>query len=296
VTRPLLISAVPTAFSDDGSLDLESTKAIFEHALGGGVDALFVNGTTAEFAALSRDERRMTLGTAVRVAGSDRLIAHVGAASPHETALLTRDAESLGITQLSVLTPFYMPASVDGVRRQVAAAQSAAPSAEIYLYLFPDRTGVSIRPTDAAALIEDLDLKGAKISIAGTEYLGDLVGNLSAPRTVLSGNDGLLREVIAAGGDGIVSGVSSSMPAPFARLVQAIDEGSSDIDDLAELVNTIVPVLGPSIAGLKVSLERQGVIRSAYCRMAIDKPDAELDERIRFLLGAIPSELTTSIN
>ena len=36
-----------------------------------------------------------------------------------------------------------------------------------------------------------------------------------------------------------------------------------------------VPVLGPSIAMLKIALQRQGVIDHATCRMAIDAPGAD---------------------
>ncbi|BDI22094.1 dihydrodipicolinate synthase family protein [Herbiconiux sp. L3-i23] len=286
MTTPILIAATPTAFDADGAVDLESTRAIYAHTLEGGTHAIFVNGTTAEFAALSVAERRANLAAAVDVAGADRVIAHVGAASPHETAVLARDAVELGITRLSVLTPFYMPATLVGVRRQIAAAKTAAPQAEIYLYLFPDRTGVHVSPEQAAALIDEFDLAGAKISIAGTDYLGAVAAALSTPRTLLSGNDGLLREILAVGGHGVVSGVSSSLPEPFARLVDAIADGSDDVDSAADRVNEIVPVLGPSIAGLKLSLQLQGVITDSRCRMAIDEPASDLRERIEATIAA----------
>lgn len=295
MTTPILIAATPTAFFPDGRVDLESTKAVYAHTLTGGTHAIFVNGTTAEFAALSVDERRESLAAAVEVAGADRVIAHVGAASPHETDRLARDAVALGITRLSVLTPFYMPATLHGVRRQIRAAKEAAPRASIYLYLFPDRTGVHVSAADAAALIEEYDLAGAKISIAGTEFLAGLAAALTSPRTLLSGNDGLLREVLAAGGHGVVSGVSSSMPGPFAELVDAIAAGSPDRDAAAERVNQIVPVLGPSIAGLKLSLELQGVIPDAHCRLAIDEPTLEHRSQIEALVAGADS-LTTPVH
>lgn len=281
MNRPVVYSAIPTAFTDGGELDLASTERIFAHALSGGVDALFVNGTTAEFPALSLTERRRTLESAVEVAGADRVIAHVGAASPYQTGQLTEDALALGVTKLSVLTPFYMPSTLDGVRDQITAATSLASSRDVYLYLFPDRTGVQIGPEEAAALIEEFDLAGAKISIAGVDYLARVVARVSSPRSVLSGNDGLLREVVAAGGGGVVSGVSSSVPRPFVALADAIGTGDVPAQDAASRdVATVVPVLGPSIAGLKHSLVLQKVIQSDFCRMAIDSPDPESRARI----------------
>lgn len=287
MTRPIVYTAVPTAFREDGALDLASTRRIFEHCLDGGVDAVFVNGTTAEFAALTIAERKELLGLAVEVAGADRVIAHVGAASPYHVGALAADATSLGIAKLSVLTPFYMPATLDGVREQVAAAKLSAPDADLFLYVFPDRTGVQLPAVDAATIIEEFDLVGAKISIAGTDYLAELVRSLSSPRTVLSGNDGLMREVMAAGGEGVVSGVSASLPRPFVALADALGAGDAGAaGEIAAEVNSIVPVLGPSIAALKVSLEVQGIIASAACRMAIDQPDTRWLASITELLAA----------
>jgi 4-hydroxy-tetrahydrodipicolinate synthase len=277
MNAPILIAATPTAFDSDGALDLASTRAIIEHTLEGGAQAVFVNGTTGEFAALTRDERRAILEAAIEVAGADRVIAHVGAASPYDTAIAAQDAARAGARSSSVLTPFYMPASLEGISRQIEAASTG--DGELFLYLFPDRTGVSITPSEAAALLDRHDLAGAKISIPGVEYLRDVVAALSAPRTVLSGNDGLLREIIAAGGAGVVSGVSSSVPGPFAALVDAMASGA-DPSSAAAQVDEVVPVLGPSIAGLKHSLLLQGVIHDDRCRMAIDPPTAELRDRI----------------
>ncbi|WP_460782974.1 dihydrodipicolinate synthase family protein [Microbacterium tumbae] len=276
-----------TAFHPDGALDIASTVRVFQHALNGGVDAVFVNGTTGEFAALTPSERRQLLAEAVAVAGADRVVAHVGAASPWETARLTADAASLGISKLSILTPFYMPASVDGVRAQVRSAQDAAPGSEFFLYLFPDRTGVHLPAVDAVRIIEEFDLAGAKISIAGTDYLAELA--FAAPgRVILSGNDGLLREVLAAGGAGIVSGVSSSTPAPFVALADAIQRDDQEaIGRASAQVDAVVPILGTSIAGLKLSQLEQGLIRSSGCRMAIDPVDAQHREQIRKVLALL---------
>ncbi|MBN9607448.1 MAG: dihydrodipicolinate synthase family protein [Actinomycetales bacterium] len=281
MNRPLVVTATPTAFAADGSVDLDSTTRVFEHALAGGVDALFVNGTTAEFPALDRAERRAALAAAAAVAGPDRVIAHVGAAGPFETAQLARDAAELGITRASVLTPYYLPASLDGVRRQVDAALATLPAEAVFLYLFPDRTGVQLPADAAAAVIDDYGLAGAKISIAGTGYLAELVAALRTPRTVLSGNDGLLREVVAAGGGGVVSGVSSAIAPPFVRLRDAMEAGdTAEVDAAAAPVNAVVPVLGSSIAALKESLALQGVIADAGCRLAIDPLDPATVDRV----------------
>ncbi|MFV0428389.1 MAG: dihydrodipicolinate synthase family protein [Arachnia sp.] len=274
MNRPIVYSATPTAFNADGSLDLTSTRHIFEHAMDGGVDALFVNGTTGEFVALDRAERAAVVQCAVDIAGPDRVIAHVGAATPHEAVRFTTDATEAGVTRLSVLTPYYMPISPAGVEAQVAAVVSAAPEARVFLYLFPDRTGVRIDPAQAVRIVETYRLAGIKISIPGVAYLGEVAAGLTSPRLVLSGNDGLLPQVLAQGGSGIVSGVSSAVPAPFAAAAAAIaDARSDDAAHWQGIIERTVPVLGPSIRALKHCLAAQGIIADAMCRVPIDHLD-----------------------
>ena len=290
MTDPVVITAVPTAFSADGSLDVAATTRIVEHALDGGVDGVFVNGTTGEFTALDRDERRAVVHAAVAAAGAERVVAHVGAASPYEVGLLARDARAAGVARFSVLTPFYLPATFVGVSQQITAVDKQ-PGDEVYLYLFPDRTGIHLSPAQAARLIEEFDLTGAKVSIAGTDYVRELAGLVSGGRRILSGNDGLIREVARDGGHGVVSGVSSAVPRPFVAQAAALRRGdATEADRLAPVVETVVRLLGPSIAALKLALVEQGVIDSAACRMAIDAPDPRTADEIRRTLAEAPPE------
>ncbi|MGO1406723.1 dihydrodipicolinate synthase family protein, partial [Agrococcus casei] len=50
-SAPEVITAVPTAFATDGSVDMESSRAILEFVGASGNEGAFVLGTTGEFAA-----------------------------------------------------------------------------------------------------------------------------------------------------------------------------------------------------------------------------------------------------
>ena len=285
MTRPRLISAIPTIFRENGEFDADGTRAALEHALAGGVDALFVDGTTGEFPALDRDERATIARMALDVAGPERTIVHVGGSSAWEAVLLTQDAVAAGVGTIAAITPYYLPASTAAVRDYFTAIRDAAPGAEIFAYLFPDRTAVHVGVEEAAQLVRDLGLSGAKVSIAGTDYVQDLVEALGGSVAVYSGNDGLIAEVAAAGGAGVVSGVSSALPWPFVATADALGGGESPGDELRELTQAAVGILGPSIANLKYALLAQGVIDHATCRMAIDLPDAAVRSRIDDLVA-----------
>lgn len=57
MTRRDIITAVPVAFHDDGSLDLAGSRAILRYVAASDNEGGFVVGTTGEFPALSFGER-----------------------------------------------------------------------------------------------------------------------------------------------------------------------------------------------------------------------------------------------
>lgn len=281
---PKVISAIPTAFGRDGELDLHGVSRITEHVLQGGVDSVLVNGTTGEFPSLSHEERGLTLRTVLDVAGPSRTIAHIGASSAYEAVALARSSLASGATILAALTPYYLPASRAAVRSYFTEVRRAAPTAEIFAYVFPARTGVEVSAEFAAELIRELDLAGAKVSIPGVDYVRD-VAALVPGKPVYSGNDRLIVETCEAGGVGVVSGVSSAVPEVIATLARHAAAGSAEREAPQKQVNRAVSLLGPSIASLKTALHLQGVIAAPTCRMAIDPTPPQTLSAIHTLLA-----------
>lgn len=281
-----LIAAVPSVFETSGALDRGGGTRVFEHALRGGVDALFVNGTTAEFPSLTREERRASVEDALRVAGADRVIAHVGASSAREAKALTSDALDAGATAVAAITPFYLPASLRALRDYFGAVREAAGPAPLYLYLFPARTGIDLSVAETLELVREFGFAGVKVSIPGLDFVRRLIQVLPAGVQVFTGNDGLLAQVSRAGGAGVVSGVSSALPSPLASLADAVDAGDARREAaVQQLVDEAVATLGPSIAAIKTALYHQEVIGSPFVRMAIDAPTDETIQRIDALIA-----------
>ncbi len=138
-----VLAAVPTLFGTDGSVDLAANRKLYGH-VSGLLDGLLVAGTTGEFPALSDDERLALVAAALETAGPSRVIAHVGAPSAFQAARLARAAAELGATRLAAITPYYLPVRPDDLAPYFAAVRAAAPSATLYAYIFPERTGVHV--------------------------------------------------------------------------------------------------------------------------------------------------------
>lgn len=98
-------------------LDLEASRKYFAHLIRGGVNGLVLQGSTAEAALLSPEERRDLIKTA-RQAAADvgapnfPLAAGISGQSTNETLRLVDDAAEAGADFGLLLPPSYWPKAV----------------------------------------------------------------------------------------------------------------------------------------------------------------------------------------
>src|SRR6188474_438434 len=92
-----VLTAMATAFNDDGSVDLEGTAAIARHLVEHGHDGVVVSGTTGESPTTTVPEDGEILA-AVKDAVGDRavVIAGVGTNATAHSVELARQAEKVG--------------------------------------------------------------------------------------------------------------------------------------------------------------------------------------------------------
>ena len=93
-----MLTAMATAFADDGSVDLEGTAAIAAHLVDHGNDGVVVSGTTGESPTTTTEEDGLIL-QAVKDAVGDRatIIAGVGTNSTPHSVELTQQAAKIGV-------------------------------------------------------------------------------------------------------------------------------------------------------------------------------------------------------
>ncbi len=292
----VVFSAVPTLFSSDGDVDTGANRALYKH-LAGLLDGLFVAGTTGEFPALDDAERLSLIELALGEAGPDRVIAHVGTPDARHSARLARAAAALGATRLAAITPFYLPARPDEVCDHYRRIRDAAASAELYAYIFPERTGLRVPPPLFAAVAEAAGLAGGKLSGSAA---GELAGYVAAAPglRMFSGDDSNPAATMRAGGAGVISGRSSAYPEIYAALVAALGSGDSgdpgdpgDSHDEEAVVRHQLTLdrivgLGASIGRLKHALALRG-LGGTTARMTVDPPDASLSAAIAAEVAAL---------
>lgn len=272
---PVVLAAVPTLFDPDGELDSDANRALYK-LISGQLDGMLVAGTTGEFPALEDAERLWLAEQALAEAGPDRVIVHIGAPDARHAARLAREAVALGARRIAAITPYYLPARPDELVTHYRSVREAAPGAEIYAYIFPERTGLTVSPALLAEAARAASLAGAKISGSASADLAGYVAAAPGLR-IFSGNDADPWAVTRAGGEGVISGRSSAYPELYAALVK--DPG------MQEQLDRVV-ALGASVGRLKHALRARG-LAGAGARMTVDPPDPQLAAAIEAEVAAL---------
>ena len=278
---PVVLSAVPTLFDADGELDAGANRALYK-LVAGLLDGLLVAGTTGEFPALEDAERLSLFELALAEAGPDRVIAHIGAPDARHAGRLARAAVALGATRIAAITPYYLPARPDELAAHYRRIRDAAPDAELYAYIFPERTGLRVPAPLLAQVAEAAGLAGAKISGSASADLAGYVAAAPGLR-IFSGNDASPWAAMRAGGAGVISGRSSAYPEVYAALCrQAQGPDPAQQERLDRIV-----ALGASIGRVKHALQARGLIGSPAARMTVDPPDPEVAAAIAAMVAEV---------
>jgi dihydrodipicolinate synthase/N-acetylneuraminate lyase len=144
--------------------------------------------------------------------------------------------------------PYYLPVRPDELTAHFGQVRDAVPDAELYAYLFPERTGVRVPPALFATVASAAGLAGAKLSGSAAAELAGYAA--TAPgRRILSGDDANPAATMRAGGAGLISGRSSAYPEVYAALVAALGSGDSDAAAQYQLVLDRIVGLGRASGG-----------------------------------------------
>ncbi len=152
-----VIAAVPTPVDAAGEPDTDLFLQHARWALDNGCDGLNVLGTTGEANSLSADQRRTVMRAAAQTLPRQRLMVGTGTPDLPTTVALTRLAAELGFAAALVLPPYYYkPVSDDGLYAwfEILIERTSSTPIAIYLYNFPQLTGIAFSESLARRLVE----------------------------------------------------------------------------------------------------------------------------------------------
>lgn len=294
-----ILAAVLTPIDDDGWCDNRHLAVHCRTLLDEGCHGVSLFGTTGEGPAFSVRERKEGL-EAVLAAGvpAAKILPGTGCAAPGDTVDLTRHALECGCENVLVMPPFFFKdVSDQGVFRFYAHVIEAARSdtLRVYIYNFPEVTGVWIRPNVVERLIAGYGpvIAGVKDSSGDWDYVNAV---LELPGlAVFSGWETYLPRLLAMGGKGNVSGLANVIPSILRRL---FDERPADpADPLLSGVTRLVeefdglPV-GPGIRALAATLRKWPAWRNM--RPPLEPLDGPSERRLLVAFDRITGDINES--
>ena len=282
----VLLTAMATAFAEDGAVDLDGTAAIARHLVEHGNDGVVASGTTGESPTTTVREDGEIL-RAVKDAVGDRatVIAGIGTNSTTHSVELAIQAEKIGVDAVLLVTPYYNKPGPAGILHHFTEVARAT-SLPVMLYDVPGRTGQAIAlPTyEAAAKLETVtSVKHATGNPADTIALRDLGYD------VYSGDDALLLGYLAHGGCGLISVVGHVAGEPLRRVIELFDDGDhqgalATFTALIPLIEAVMGVPNYGATTAKAALELLGVLDNRTVRGPLVPLD---NDEVAALRGAL---------
>lgn len=265
--------AIVTPFNESG-VNFEKLKTLLEWHIKEGTDAIVICGTTGEATTMTEKEKKDTIKFTVDVVNKRiPVIAGTGSNNTVSAISMSKYAETVGVSALLVITPYYNKTTQKGLVKHFKAINDEVKT-PIILYNVPGRTGVNISPKtlfELSKLSNVVAIKEASGNISQIIQMKELCRDSI---DIYSGNDDQIVSVMALGGIGVISVLANIIPSK----VHEISKKCLDNDfkgalvlqlDTLSLANTLFIETNPipvktamNLMGLEV-----GPLRLPLCEM-----------------------------
>ncbi|KPH01524.1 dihydrodipicolinate synthase [Pseudomonas sp. RIT-PI-q] len=271
---------------NNGAIDFVGLRRLVAHLLEKGVDGLVVCGTTAEAAALSKQEQLAVLDAVLEQVPAQRVV--MGLAGNNLTELLHFQSEILKrpLAGLLVPPPYYIRPSQAGLQAFFKTVADAS-SVPIILYDIPYRTGVAF---EQATL---LNIVGHERIVAIKDCGGNQANTLallaSGDVDVLCCEDHQIFNALCLGAKGAIAASAHVHPERFVALYQQLRDnqlaaGRATFFELLPLIQSLF--IEPNPAPVKTALALEGLIGDEL-RAPMQRSSETMVARLQDVLAAL---------
>ena len=282
-----VLTAMVTAFHDDGSVDPDGTARVAQHLVDNGNDGVVVSGTTGESPTTSTAEDGDLLRAVIEAVG-DRatVVAGVGTNNTAHSVELAEQARKLGADGVLVVTPYYNKPTQEGVLAHFRAVADAA-DLPVMLYDIPGRSSITIGPDTYKRAAEHERIVAVK----------DAVGDLHRGVRIMqdtglafySGDDVLNLGWLTHGAAGVVSVVAHVAGKEYAEMAAAVDRG--DLPAALAIFRRLIPLVevvmqrAQGAMTAKAAMQLLGVLDNRNVRLPLVPASDELVDELRSVMS-----------
>jgi 4-hydroxy-tetrahydrodipicolinate synthase len=273
----------------NGEVDYEAYARIISFHVEHGSHGVLVNGTTAEPATLTIDERNRLVDTAVQTARKRiPVVAATGSQSLAETRVLTEHAAKAGADALLIVTPYYTRPPQRGLIGYYLelAALSDLPW---MVYHIPRRTAVTVT-IDTLKELRDRSqtFVGMKHAVNDLDFASECLAALGLDFKIFVGLEELSFPMMAIGACGIMNAAANVYPRALADMCEAVWSsnlavGQSLHHKLFDLNRSVQFDTNP--IPVKYMMKRLGLIKNNEHRLPMAPALPELEKRLDEILS-----------
>lgn len=223
-----VLTAVLTPFDEDGAVDYGVFWKLIRHLADNGSDGVVVTGTTGESPTLSKPEKIALYKAAVEAAGDRmKVVAGTGTYNTAESVALTEQAATLGVDGVMAVTPYYSKPPQQGLVKHFTAIAEAS-DLPLMLYNIPGRTSRLIEVPTLVELAHHDKIVAVKDAVGDGDFTGKAIAELPEGFAVYSGDDARTKDLVYAGGVGVVSVAAHFVGNQIQKLIKAVVEENHD--------------------------------------------------------------------
>ena len=227
-----VVPPLVTPLTPEYDVDTASLARLIQYQLSGGVDGVFVLGTSGEGTFLTDEQRQVVLETAVgEVAGQVPVLAGVIDSSTNRVASHVSAALKAGASGIVATAPFYAATHPAEIERHFTRLAELTGDTPLYAYDIPPRAGTKLPASLVTSLGERGVIAGVKDSSGQETSLRELVISRREKNlddfVIMTGSEVTVDSALAFGVDGVVPGLGNVDPAGYVRLFKAAVAGDA---------------------------------------------------------------------
>ncbi len=282
--------AIVTPFDEGGAIDWNSFEKLVEFWIAGKVEYLVVLGTTGESATVHGEEKQQVFSfVAKSVSGRLPLIAGIGGNDTSEVIGGFRKFDLKGYDAILSVSPYYNKPNQEGLFRHYKTLDDATPL-PIMMYNVPSRTGMNVTADTQLRIAHQCkNIFATKEASGNFEQINQIVKYKPTEFMVISGDDPITLQMIAAGAEGLVSVVANAYPKDYSDMVRLCLSGEfAEAQQLhyrfTDIINSMFAEGSPS--GVKAYLSEMGLCKNTF-RLPVYKVSDKHHQKIRELMKSV---------
>ena len=244
LTAPLKGIIVPlvTPLTDNNTIDIEGLERLIEHTIAGGVQGIFILGTTGEFSSISYKMRYELIEQTCRIV-NERVYVLVGIADSAfaESVNLANKAKFCGADAVVLTPPYYFTLGQPELLEYLTQIMTQIPL-PLFLYNMPFQTKIEFAPETVQAIAEIPGVVGIKDSSANLSYFKQVQFALKGHPdfTFMVGPEEIMSDFVLSGGHGGVNGGANMFPKLYVDLYNA--SVNHDFDKIHALQQKVIQI------------------------------------------------------